>query len=156
MTILFSLLIAGYILILAEFVVPGGILGVLGACCLVAAGVMGFFHFETSTALTIVAAELVSGVILTIVWFRYFFDSALGKGLVHKNALSSLTTSTPKHSELMDATGVTLTPLRPSGTARILEKRYDVLAEGKMVESGQEVKVVKIENDHIIVREIQT
>lgn len=160
MSILLALLIGGYLLVLAEFVVPGGILGVIGALCLLAAGIMGFFYFDTTTAIMIVMAELFSGVILTVLWFRYFFDSRLGKKLVHQDSLAEAKSdhsgSAQENSlnELLEKTGITLTPLRPSGTARIQEKRYDVLTEGSMVESGKEIKVVKIDGGHIIVREL--
>lgn len=154
MTILFALLIAGYLLILAEFVVPGGILGVIGAICLLAAGIMGFFHFDTITALMILLAELFSGVILTIIWFRYFFDSPLGNTLVHKDSLANASSDAIDDlSGLTDVIGTTVTPLRPSGTATLNGKRYDVLTEGKMVDSGKQIKVVKIDGSHIIVRE---
>ncbi|MEM1158785.1 MAG: NfeD family protein [Verrucomicrobiota bacterium] len=159
MTILFALLIAGYLLVLAEFVVPGGILGIIGAVCLLAAGVMGFFYFDTSTAILILLAEVFSGIILTVIWFRYFFDSPMGSTLVHRDSLAqarsdqtSNSTQSPL-SELIGSAGTTLTPLRPSGSARINNKRYDVLTEGKMVESGKPVNVVKIDGAHIIVRE---
>ncbi len=158
MTILIGLLIAGYLLILAEFVVPGGILGVIGAICLLAAAVMGFFQFETSTAIMILVAELFSGVVLTVIWFRYFFDSPMGSALVLKDKLPSAESSDtkPGTTDLTGATGTTVTPLRPSGTARINDKRYDVLTEGKMVESGKEVMVVKMDGSHIIVREVES
>lgn len=160
MTILFALLIGGYLMVLAEFVVPGGILGIIGALCLLAAGIMGFFHFDTTTALLIITGEVVSGIILTIIWFRYFFDSPLGNKLVHQDSLAdarSDQTSAPDHTplnELIGLSGTTATPLRPSGTAHIHDKRYDVLTEGTMVDSGKEITVVKIDGNHIIVREI--
>jgi len=157
MTILFSLLLAGYLLLLAEFVVPGGILGVLGAICLVIAGIMGFYHFETSTAVLLLLGEMFSGVLLTIIWFRYFFDSPMGSTLVHQSSLASTTSDTTDTlSELIETTGTTLTPLRPSGAASIQGKRYDVLTEGNMVESGREVRVVKIDGSHIVVRELDS
>ncbi|MEM6886064.1 MAG: NfeD family protein, partial [Verrucomicrobiota bacterium] len=102
------------------------------------------------------------GIILTIIWFRYFFDSPMGNKLVHKDSLaeakSDQTTNSDESplSELVGATGTTVTPLRPSGTARIQDKRYDVLTEGKLVESGKSVTVIKIDGAHIIVREIST
>ncbi|MBX2825613.1 MAG: hypothetical protein KTR33_12840 [Gammaproteobacteria bacterium] len=162
MTILFALLIAGYLLVLAEFVVPGGILGIIGAGCLVAAGIMGFFYFDTTTAIMIVLAEVFSGIILTVIWFRYFFDSPMGSALVHKDSLADARSDQISDSEesplveLVGTKGTTVTPLRPSGTARINNKRYDVLTEGKLVESGREVSVVKIDGTHIVVREIET
>jgi len=161
MTILFALLIAGYLLVLAEFVVPGGILGIIGALCLLAAGIMGFFYFETGTALMIVMAEMISGIVLTVIWFRYFFDSPLGNKLVHQDSLADARSDQTSNSaesplsELVGVSGTTITPLHPSGSARINDKRYDVLTEGKVVESGKAINVVKIDGAHIIVRETE-
>jgi len=53
--------------------------------------------------------------------------------------------------QLVGAKGVALTPLRPSGTARINEKRVDVTTEGDFIESGEPIHVTQIKGSHIIV-----
>jgi membrane-bound serine protease (ClpP class) len=51
---------------------------------------------------------------------------------------------------------VTLTPLRPAGTAVIKEERIDVVTEGNFIGSNKRVRIVKAEGPRIVVREIHT
>jgi membrane-bound serine protease (ClpP class) len=46
--------------------------------------------------------------------------------------------------ELMGQEGVALTYLRPSGTAQFGERRIDVVTDGKFVEAGTKVRVIKV------------
>jgi membrane-bound serine protease (ClpP class) len=46
--------------------------------------------------------------------------------------------------ELMGQEGVALTDLRPAGTAQFDEKRLDVVTDGKYVQAGQKVRVIKV------------
>lgn len=157
MTLLIILLVVGYILIIAEMMLPGGVLGIMGVLCLIGAAAWGFIEFDASTGLLIVVGELISGVILIFLWVKYFFDSPFGKRLVHQNSPSGndsgkSAASPDPHAGLLNRTGEAITPLRPSGTVRIDGKRYDVLTEGGLIERGQQVKVVKIDGTHIFVR----
>lgn len=56
----------------------------------------------------------------------------------------------PVH-ELVGQQGTAITVLRPSGTAQIGEKRMDVVTEGKFVEAGKAIKVIKIDGGNVIV-----
>jgi len=56
--------------------------------------------------------------------------------------------------ELIGREGVTITPLRPSGTVKVDDERLDVVAEGSFIENNTKVKVVKVEGSRIVVREI--
>jgi membrane-bound serine protease (ClpP class) len=58
--------------------------------------------------------------------------------------------------ELVGATGVTLTDLRPSGAARIGEERVDVVADSHWIAAGTPVKVVRAEGYRHVVQSIET
>ena len=53
--------------------------------------------------------------------------------------------------ELMGQEGVALTDLRPSGTAEFGDKRLDVVTDGKYVQAGQKVRVIKVSGFQTIV-----
>jgi hypothetical protein len=53
---------------------------------------------------------------------------------------------------LIGETGEAITPLRPSGTARIAGKRVDVTAVGDFLESGEAIIVVAADGMRISVR----
>ncbi len=56
---------------------------------------------------------------------------------------------------LMGKEGRTLGMLRPSGVALIDGKRYDVVAEGMPINAGRPIKVVLVEGNRVVVRELE-
>lgn len=55
-----------------------------------------------------------------------------------------------------DQEGLTRTPLRPSGKARFEGIEYDVVAEGSFIPQGKMVRVILVQGNRIVVREINT
>jgi membrane-bound serine protease (ClpP class) len=51
--------------------------------------------------------------------------------------------------------GVALTPLRPSGTARIADKRVDVVTVGDFIAQDSNVKVVEVEGSKVFVEAVE-
>lgn len=153
---LILLFIAGMILLALEFfVVPGfGITG-LGGIILVVASL--FLTFNNPVAgMYAVSFALVISVVATIILFRYFGKSKLWNRI-------ALNTTQDKESgylapnsriDFLDQEGVTISILRPAGTALINGERVDVITEGSYIDKGIKIKVVKIEGNKVIVREI--
>lgn len=52
--------------------------------------------------------------------------------------------------------GVTLTDLRPAGSANLGADRYDVVSQGGWIEKGQAVRVVEIQGNRIVVESCET
>ena len=61
--------------------------------------------------------------------------------------------SNVNRTDLLGVEGITLTILRPSGTAIINDERIDVVSEGGFIPKNTKVKVVKVEGARIVVRE---
>lgn len=53
--------------------------------------------------------------------------------------------------ELVGKEGTSVTMLRPSGTAQFGDRRLQVVTEGKYVEAGKPVKVLKVEGSNVVV-----
>jgi membrane-bound serine protease (ClpP class) len=62
--------------------------------------------------------------------------------------------SNDNRADLLGVVGITLTILRPSGTAVFNDERVDVVSEGDFIPKKTKVKVVKVEGARIVVREI--
>lgn len=150
------LLILGIVLIIAEFFVPGGILGVLGVGAILGSLFMSGYdigHMALSIAIALIVA-IAAAVIL-------FRRVGLDKGIFRHIILKDRTTtdlgyvSSQTKSELVGQEGVTVTPLRPSGTVLLNDVRIDVVSEGGFIEQNKRVKVVQAEGVRIVVREIE-
>jgi membrane-bound serine protease (ClpP class) len=150
--ILFAL---GVGLILLELFIPGGIAGVIGLLAIVASFFMASDNVVHMGISLLVA--LTASIVLSILMIRVF-----GKKMkFFKRIILTDSTSTEKgyvsnknRLELIGVEGVTLTPLRPSGTIIVEDERIDVVSEGGFVPKGKKVRIVKTEGSRIVVREI--
>jgi membrane-bound serine protease (ClpP class) len=150
--ILFAL---GIGLILLEFFVPGGIAGAIGFLAIIASFFIAsdnVVHMGISLLIALTAS-----VLLSILMIRVF-----GKRMkLFKRIILTDSTSTEKgyvsnknRLELIGVEGITLTPLRPSGTILIEDERIDVVSEGAFIPKGKKVRIIKTEGSRIVVREV--
>ena len=141
----------GFILLLIEMFTPGfSIPGVSGVVLLVIACYKAF-AISPFWGIFISASSL----LLTIGFFKLFQRSPLWKKihLESKETKDEGFTSGTDLSALLNKSGVSAGPLRPSGIALIDGKRIDVIAEGLFIDKDKKVKVAKVEGNKVIVRE---
>lgn len=149
------LFLAGILLIILELFLPGGIVGVIGLICVVASLFLAAGSF-TEMAISILIATAVS--IIAVI----LLTKVLGKRMKFFKKFI-LTDSTNKESgyvsnetreDLVGQIAVTLTALRPSGTAVLGDERIDVVSEGAFIDKDEQVKIVKAEGSRIVVRKV--
>ncbi len=149
------LFIIGIVLILLEFFVPGGILGLIGFGAIITSLFLAtdnIAHMAVSLLIAIGITLLVS-----IILFKVF-----GKKMrLLKKIILSDSTSTESgyisnisRVDLIGIEGFALTTLRPSGTALINNERIDVVTEGGYIEKNKKVVVVKTDGTRVVVREV--
>jgi membrane-bound serine protease (ClpP class) len=143
------LIVAGFLLIAAEVFLPGFIVGTMGFLCLAAAVGLVFYHYGALVGF--VAALLVTGVTAAglIIWLNIFPKTFIGRRIVLSRSQPGIPVP---GMELVGSTGEALTPLRPSGTARIAGKRVDVTAVGDFLEEGACIVVVAADGLRVAVR----
>ena len=152
MGIIALLIIVGLVLLFLETILPGLIAGALGLFALGAAVVFAYMDLGARAGNMTFALVLFLLAIGTILWVKFFPDSAVAKVFVSKGQIGNIGAEKP---ELLGQTGVTLTVLRPAGSSIINGKRVDVVAaDGGFVEKGTTVKVVEIEGLRVVVRPV--
>jgi membrane-bound serine protease (ClpP class) len=149
--LIIALFVVGFLLIAAEVFLPGLILGTIGFFCLVASVVLVYGQYGTSAGLT--ATFVVGGLSLVgfVVWLFVFPRTFIGRRLMLRTRQPADQTA-GDHRTLVGESGEALTPLRPSGTARIGGKRVDVTAVGDFLESGTPLVVVAADGLRVAVR----
>lgn len=150
------LFIAGIILMLVEaFVVPGfGFAGIAGLGALVVSIVIASASVEQAIISLIIA--IVSTVILLAVSFKFMKTRRMWNRLilgVRQEKSEGYVAPEEKLSQLLGEEGVSITPLRPAGSAEINGMRVDVVSEGGFIPSGTKVQVVQIEGTRVVVRQ---
>ena len=149
--LIIALVVVGFLLIAAEVFLPGLILGTIGFLCLVASVVLIFLQYGTSAGM--LAAFVVGGLTLVgfVLWLFLFPRTFIGRRLMLQTRQPSDRTAAG-HRTLVGQTGEALTPLRPSGTARLAGKRVDVTAVGEFLEQGAAIEVVAADGLRVAVR----
>lgn len=149
--ILVILVVLGLAFVFVEFFIPGGIVGIIGGLFILAAIITGYIAEGPMVGTLLLVASMVMGAILVPLWMKLFPNTPIGKSM-------TLSDSLPKGNGDdrpvlgLGTRGVTVTPLRPSGTARFGAERIDVVSEGRMVETGVPVEVYKVDGSRIVVR----
>lgn len=149
------LLLAGGLGLLALelFVIPGfGIAGILGALAVGASVYLSLVsNWSTASELTQAAGvmALTGLVVLVAAWALIRRLPRSGRftrsGLLLGDATSRETgyLSADPRSELVGATGIAVTDLRPAGAARFGDERIDVVADANWISAGTPVRIVR-------------
>lgn len=145
----------GIILLLVEVLIPGfGIPGILGISAIIASIVLASSSIEQALISIVIA------IVLTIIAFILLFRFAPRNKFFKKITLStSLKTSdgymsSKSYKSYINKIGLTITPLRPSGSIEIEDTKLDVVSENTFIDVGKEVKVIKVEGNRIIVKKL--
>ncbi|MFC2948393.1 NfeD family protein [Virgibacillus sediminis] len=149
------LLVIGIAMIVAEFFVAGGILGLLGIGAVVGSLFMSGYdlgHMSMSVGIAFLIA-LIAAIIL---FRRIGADKGVFRHIILKDSTATEEgyVSSANRLELVGKEGIAETPLRPAGTGIFEGERLDVVSEGSFIGKNEKIKVVKVEGSRIVVRQI--
>jgi len=147
------LFILGLVMLILELFVPSfGILGLLGSASLVAGVVRAAFsynHALMSLGIAFAAATVVIIIVAVMfkergIWNRFILTESLSKEQGFVPVQAKIT--------LLGSKGISITPLRPSGTGMFGGERIDVVTEGGFIDVNLPIIVVKVEGGRIVVK----
>lgn len=146
-----GLLLTGMVLLGAEIYLPGGIVGAIGAFCLLGAAVAawGFPPPWNIIGIAGIAIVLALGIYF---WVRIFPRTRAGRRLTLEADGRSFKSNDPGLAGLIGREGEAQSALRPSGIAQIGGQRVDVMAEEGWIEAGGRIKVIAVQGSRVIVR----
>ncbi len=148
------LLLAGAVLIGLEIIVPGGILGAIGAVSLI----LGFFFFLGGgwDAFCIVGGTVAVLAAISALLFWFIPSSVSWNPFVlrDKQKNSEGYTGAGDYSAYLGKKGKVIAPLHPAGTAVIDGERVDVVSFGDYIDKDAEIEIVKIEGSKLFVKQL--
>lgn len=148
------LLIAGFILVGIEMVIPGfGISGISGIVCLIAGILMTAKDVEQGLTITVIVVVILA-VMLTIIMMvlkKVKSPIVLEEKLQQEQGF--LNASDLEY--LVGKEGMTTTDLKPGGKCRVEDVEFDVRSEGTFLEKGTRVRISRIHEKAIIVDKIR-
>lgn len=146
------LFLVGVLLLAGEVFVPGAILGIIGAVCMLIGCVVSFVQFGTMGGLLatgIAVAILGLALYLELVWLP---KTRLGKNMVVQATVQA--TSQPPLAELNAVVGKpaeAVTTLAPSGYVVVEGRRYEAYSQSGLIAKGAALRVVGLDNFRLIV-----
>lgn len=150
------LFLAGVVLILAEFIIPGLICGVIGAGLVIAGGAIACRAYP-DYVLFIVLGEL-AGVFAAIILGMYILSrTRIAKGLILDNTQQAQAGWVASESDdsLVGAEGEVFSALRPAGTIVVNGKRVDAVADGSFIGKGAKIRVIEVHGSRVVVEKAQ-
>jgi len=155
----------GVILLVIELLyIPGfGLVGALGILCILGSlflSLMGRVELwtidEVSRGITQVGLAIIVSFILGIILLKTLPRvGAWNRLILQKEARTEegFRSSPSEYEDLVGATGVALSLLRPAGTGQFGDKRIAVVTEATYIPKGAAIKVIAVEGNRVVVRE---
>ncbi|MBM7701476.1 membrane-bound serine protease (ClpP class) [Bacillus iocasae] len=145
----------GILLVILELFVAGGIIGILGLGAIITSFFMATDNYVLMGVSLLIAISIAIGGAFVMM---KFFGKRLSafKKIVLNDSMNTESgyVSNQNRKELVGKEGITITPLRPSGTVLVDEEYIDVVTEGSYLGKDVKVKIMKVEGSRIVVRQI--
>ena len=150
------LLIAGFILVGIEMVLPGfSAPGISGIICLIA-GIFVLSDSVMEAAIITIAVLAVLGILMVVIL------GMISKGklktpiiLEEEQKRTDGYLSSSDLNYLLGKKGTAETDLRPAGVARIDDIKFDVMSDGNYINKGSVLEIIRVEGSKLVVREIK-
>jgi len=144
--------IVGMLLVLAEFILPGLVCGIIGGSLIVVSCIIALYS-HPEHALLIVFGEGIALLLSLLFGFYVLPRSPLGRAMLLEKVQDKDAgwVSDPSDQSLLGAIGEVFTPLRPAGTVTIRGRRINAVSSGDFVEQGCAVRVIEVHGNRIVV-----
>lgn len=159
LTLGYSLIALGLVLLLAELLIPSGILFALSLTAMLV-GLAILFRTNASTGIGTLLVLLIAVPMLLAVGVRYWQKTPIGKRFVlqapsEEDTLAHLPVNVELE-QLRGRYGRTVSALRPAGVTDFDGRRVDTLSEGGLIDPGQTVRCIDVRAGLVIVRAAET
>lgn len=147
------LAVLGLALLVAEVMfVSFGVIATLSGVALLSA-VFVAFQESTGFGVTMVVVEAIAAPIVLALSFKLLPKTRFGKALILAGPTTPMNAAGADGSlaALLNKTGVTLSPLRPAGFARIEGRRIDVVTRGEMLDADCAIVVLEVAGNRVVV-----
>lgn len=147
------LLIAGFILVGIEMVLPGfSAPGISGIICLVTGVFLLADSVMEGVVITIAVLALLGILMAVILWMlsRGKLKSPIILEEEQKKTEGYLSSNDLQY--LLGKKGVAVTDLRPAGAGSFDDVKFDVVSDGNYISAGTPIEIIKVEGSKLVVK----
>ena len=155
MTLIFLLYALGILLLVAEVLVPGGVLGTVGGILMFIGCVIAFVQYGTGGGLFALLAGIVLATVAFYIEFRVLPKTKLGRHAFLTKEMTGVSAAFGHEARnLIGKSAEALTMLSPSGYVRVDGRRYEAFCQSGQAPVGSALEVIGADSFRLIV--IQT
>lgn len=152
MSLVILLFAIGILMIVAEVIIPGGILGAIGALLMIGGSVMAFLEFGTTGGLVALAAASVITGLALYVELRILPKTRFGKRAFLDKEITAVTRAVGDEARnLVGKSAEAITMLSPSGYVRVDGRRYEAFCQSGQVPAGSALEIIGADAFRLIV-----
>ena len=152
MTLIILLFAVGLLLLVVEVIVPGGILGSIGALMMFGGCVAAFIRYGPTGGFIALAVAFTSAAATFYFEFRVLPRTAIGRRAFLDREITGVSAAFGSEaSDLIGKSAVALTMLSPSGYIDIDGKRYEAFCQSGQVPAGTALEVTGADSFRLIV-----
>jgi membrane-bound serine protease (ClpP class) len=145
-----TLYIIGLIAITVELFIPGAIVGLCGAGCVITSIIFAYLYVSNLLGHILLVLGICFIPIFFVLWYKL-----LTKTFSVKASEKGFSSARDRLNDLLSEEGIALTTLRPSGVANIKGDKIDVISEGEMISKNTRIKVIDVKGNRIIVKPVK-
>lgn len=153
MSWIIGFLVVASVLIFLEVLLPGGILGLLAAVCLIGATVQTGLVYDWTTASLVFMGSILAALLLVVVEFKIFAKTRFGKRFFLSRVVEGRTTRAFTAEDMRGKEGLALTRLNPSGRVEIEGHTYEAQTRDGYLEAGTAITVISQDNFKLIIKQ---
>lgn len=157
MTLILLLFSVGILLLVAEVLVPGGIIGTVGGILMFAGCVLAFIDYGVGGGILAVVTALLLGITAFYLELRVLPRTRIGKRAFLTAQMTGVTTAIPPSAaNLVGQSASALTMLSPSGYVLVNGQRYEAFCQSGQAPAGAALDVIGADNFRLIVTQSPT
>lgn len=145
-----TLFMIGLIAIAVELFIPGAIIGLCGAGCVVTSIIFAYLYVSNLLGHILLGLGICFIPVFFVSWYKL-----LSKTFSVRASEKDFSSARDRLDDLLSEEGIALTTLRPSGIANIKGNKIDVISEGEMISKNTRIKVIDVKGNRIIVKPVK-
>ena len=149
-----GLIVASLVLTFLEVLLPGGILGILAAVCLVASTVFTMQEYGFFIASILFFTTTIFALGLIIVELKFFSGTKYGERFFLSSQIKGHSNQCKAKPSIIGETGSTLTPMVPSGRVSIGGMTFDATSLDGFIEANTPVKVISQDSFKLTIQKL--
>lgn len=154
MSLVIGLILAALVLVFFEVILPGGILGVIAALCIIVATWLAGSEFGPGAAVLTFIGSAAAVALLVYIEFKFLAKTALGRSFFLKSSVTGHSNQARAEANIIGKEGTALTRLNPSGKVAIDGQSFEAHSQDGYIDADTPVRVVAQDNFKLIIQKL--